>query len=195
MMDKKASNSDANYEECQSGPEYSNVQVLVNNLPYIAMTVLGTAVFVACFADSAWGLVAAGVYLMYGIAGALWIMIFVCPFCQYWGTRSCPCGYGILAAKLRERKALYRFGEKFKKHIPVIVPLWFLPLIAGISVVIRGFSWPILVLLILFALDAFLILPLVSTKHGCKACPQKDTCPWMGIKGKTSGEPTEAVQS
>ena len=194
-MDKKASNSDANYKDRQAGTEYTNAQVLVNNLPYIAMTVLGTAIFVAGFEGRTWRPIAAGAYFIYGIAGALWIMIFVCPFCRYWSTRSCPCGYGVIAAKLRERKALDRFGEKFKKHIPVIVPLWFLPVIAGISVVISGFSWPILVLLILFALDAFLILPLVSTKHGCKGCPQKDTCPWMGIKGKKTGEPTKAVQS
>ena len=36
---------------------------------------------------------------------------------------------------------------------------------------------------IVFAVDAFVVLPLLSVKHGCKGCPQKDVCPWMKIKG------------
>jgi len=71
------------------------------------------------------------------------------------------------------------FDEKFKRHIPVIVPLWFIPVVVGVIALIGAFSVRLLVLLIVFAVDAFVLLPLLSTKHSCKECPQRDTCPWM----------------
>ncbi len=166
--------------------EYSPAQELINNIPYAAMTVLGTIIFVAALGGSVWGLIAAGAYLAYGLMGAFWIMIFVCPFCGYWNTKSCPCGYGRIAAKFCKKKPIECFSEKFKQHIPVIVPLWFIPVLVGVPLVIRSFSWTLLVLLVVFALDAFVVLPLVSTKHGCKECPQRDTCPWMKDKSKTA---------
>lgn len=139
---------------------------------------------VASFDGSIWKITSGIAYILYGLAGALWIMIFVCPYCKYWDTKSCPCGYGRIAAKFRKKKSIESFREKFKKHIPVIVPLWFIPILVGVPFVIRSFSWTLLVLLVVFALDAFVILPLVSTKYGCKGCPQKESCPWMKDKNK-----------
>jgi hypothetical protein len=167
---------------CDSLRQYSYTETLINNLPYIGMTVLGAAVFAVAFNQSPWGWIAAVAYLLYGAAGALWIMIFVCPYCHFWNTAACPCGYGQIAAKLTEKSDGDRFKEKFRRHIPVIVPLWFIPPLAGFVAVIRSFSWPLLVLLAVFAIDAFIILPLVSTRHGCAECPQNDSCPWMGRK-------------
>lgn len=164
--------------------EHSNVQVLINNVPYIGMIVMGAAILVLGLDESAWMWIAGVAYLTYGLVGTFWIILFICPYCNYWNTTFCPCGYGLIAAKLRERKPGNRFNEKFKKHIPVIVPLWFIPVLAGVPLVIRTFSWPLLVLLVVFAIDAFVILPLFSRKHGCKECPQKDTCPWMGRKSE-----------
>ena len=127
-------------------------------------------------------MIAAAVYLAYGAAGAFWIIIFVCPYCRYWNSKSCPCGYGRIAARFRDKSVIECFEEKFKKHIPVIVQLWFIPILAGLPVVIRNFSWTLLVLLFIFAVDAFVILPLISTKHGCKECSQKDMCTWVKIQ-------------
>ncbi len=183
-VNEKALNDSTNDESCSPMREYSSVQTLINNIPYIAMTVLGTAVFAVSFGGSAWGPATAAAYLAYGAGGALWIMVFVCPYCRYWNSNSCPCGYGLIAAKFREKSPVECFDEKFRKHIPVIVPLWLLPVLAGLPSIIRVFSWPLLVLLVLFAVDAFIVLPLISTKHGCKECPQKDSCPWIAIKSK-----------
>jgi len=171
---------------CPAVREYSSAQEFVNNIPYVAMMVLGAAVFVLGFHDSAWGLMAAASYLAYGLAGAFWIMMFVCPYCKYWDSKSCPCGYGRMSARFREKSPVECFAEKFKKHIPVIVPLWFVPVLAGLPVVVYSFSWMLLVLLVVFALDAFIILPLISTKHGCKECPQKELCPWMNLRRKSA---------
>lgn len=171
-------------ESCLDMREYTFAQELINNIPYLVMIILGTIIFVAGFSNSLWGLIGAAVYLVYGVAGAFWIIFFVCPYCRYWNSRSCPCGYGRIAARFRDKNVVECFEEKFKRHIPVIVPLWFIPILAGLPVVIRNFSWTLLILLFFFIVDAFVILPLISTKHSCKECPQKDLCPWMKLKGK-----------
>jgi len=182
----KVSSNDTNDESGQAIREYSSAQVFAHNIPYIAMIVLGAAVFVMAFRNSSWGPIAAAAYFAYGVIGALWIMVFVCPYCRYWDSNSCPCGYGRIAALFREKSSVECFDEKFKKHIPVIVPLWFIPLLAGLPVVINSFSWTNLILIVIFALDAFVVLPMISTKHGCKECPQKNTCPWIKITGKSA---------
>jgi hypothetical protein len=159
--------------------QYTPAQELINNIAYIVMVLLGAAILVAGYNGSMGGWISAIAYLAYGIAGSVWIMVFVCPYCGYFDTRSCPCGYGHIAPKFRSKETVECFDEKFKKHIPVIVPLWFIPVVASVVPLIRNFSLPLLILLIIFAVNAFIILPLVSTKHGCKECPQKETCPWM----------------
>jgi hypothetical protein len=161
---------------------YTGIETLTHNLPYILMTALGAIVLFLSFSGSAWAPLTAAGYVLYGLAGALWIMVFVCPFCRFWDTDSCPCGYGKVAAKIRGRQSEDRFNEKFKKHIPVIVPLWFLPLVAAAPALVRGFSWGLMFLTAAFVVDAFIILPKLSTQHGCRDCPQRQTCPWM--KGK-----------
>jgi len=163
---------------------YKGADALLHNLPYIIMTVLGAIVLFQSFRGPARAGIAAGGYVLYGLLGALWIMIFVCPFCRFWDTDACPCGYGKIAARLRRRQSEDRFNEKFKKHIPVIVPLWFLPLIAAVPALVRDFTWPLTILAVAFAVDAFGILPWLSKRHGCRDCPQRETCPWM--KGKTA---------
>jgi hypothetical protein len=173
------STNSVNTENCKSLREYTPAQELIDNIPYIFMTILGSAIFFFGFKGAVWSIAAAGAYLIYGAAGAVWIMIFVCPYCHFFDTRACPCGYGRIASKFRTKEAIECFSEKFKKHIPVIVPLWFIPVLAGVPALLYGFSWLVLILLVIFAVDAFVVLPLVSTKHGCKECPQKETCPWM----------------
>jgi hypothetical protein len=179
----------ANRVDTQEGPcyplaarTYTGGDTLLHNLPYILMIVLGAAVLFCSLGGLAWGPAVAAGYALYGLAGAVWIMVFVCPFCRFWGSHSCPCGYGHLAARLRARQPGDRFHEKFKKHIPAIVPLWFLPLVAAVLVLVRGFTWGLVVLSAAFVLDAFVILPRVSTQHGCRDCPQREGCPWMKHK-------------
>jgi TRAP-type uncharacterized transport system fused permease subunit len=177
-----------NYSQTgESMRQYSPAQELINNTAYIVMILLGAVILIFSYGGSTGGWISAIAYLAYGIAGSVWIMVFVCPYCRYFDTRSCPCGYGRIAARFCTKQTVECFDEKFKKHIPVIVPLWFIPIIAGVVTLIRNFSLPLLVLLIIFAVNAFIILPLVSTKHGCKECPQKNTCPWMKYTLKSAG--------
>ena len=176
--------SDARQDPCYpvAARAYRGIETFSHNLPYILMTVLGAIVLFRSFSGSAWAHLTAAGYVLYGLAGAFWIMVFVCPFCRFWDTNSCPCGYGKVAAKIRGRQAEDRFNEKFKKHIPVIVPLWFLPLAAAAPALVRGFSLGLVILVAAFVVDAFVILPRFSSQHGCRDCPQRQTCPWMGGK-------------
>jgi hypothetical protein len=100
--------------------EYTRNQTLIANLPYAAMVALGMITIVTGLGFSAATLAGAAGYLVYGIAGAVWIMVFVCRYCDYHGTRGCPCGYGL-----------------------------------------------------------------VSRRHSCSECPQKDGCPWMAKRSAT----------
>lgn len=163
---------------------YTGMETLGHNVPYILMTLLGAAVLFLSLGAAVWAGIVSVAYVLYGAIGALWIMVFVCPFCRFWGTGACPCGYGKVAARIRDRQSEDRFNEKFKKHIPVIVPLWFLPLVAAAAALVRDFAWLLAALAAAFALDAFVVLPLFSARHGCRDCPQRQSCPWM--KGKAA---------
>ena len=76
---------------------YKGAETLLHNLPYITMTVLGAIVLFQSFRKPTWAAIAAGGYVLYGLLGALWIMIFVCPFCRFWDTDACPCMKGKTA--------------------------------------------------------------------------------------------------
>jgi len=160
---------------------HSRLQELRNNLPYAGMMLLGSAVLLVGLEKSLWGWVWAGLYLAYSIAGAFWIIIFLCPYCALFNTQRCPCGYGRIAAKLRSRQDPNLFRRKFRINIPVIVPVWLIPTIAGGIIVSRDFAWSLLILVILFVVNSFLVLPLVARIYGCGRCPQKETCPWMKL--------------
>ena len=157
-------------ENCHKArPEqhYTHLQEFIDNLPYIFMTILGALVFIIGSEASTAKWLFAGLYVFYGVAGALWIIIFVCPYCSYYDTRACPCGYGQISAKLRKVRDQSRFIEKFKKHIPVIFPLWIIPVLAGIIFLFKNFSLSLLLLVVLFAFNAIFILTHLSRKYGC----------------------------
>jgi hypothetical protein len=161
---------------------YSKLETAIANIPYVVMVILGTVIIAYAHTFSTLGLLGAGGYLIYGVIGALWIMIFVCPYCRYYATSECPCGYGTLSAKMVKKGDRDCFSDKFRRHIPIIVPLWIIPVIWGGIVLWRSFSGWLLGLVIAFIFEAWVILPIVSRQHGCVECPQKDQCPWMGDK-------------
>ena len=169
-------------EACRARPVTLG-QELIDNLPYAVMVLLGSAILLIGLGQGPWRWVASGAYFAYGLGGALWIIVFLCPHCHFFDTRLCPCGYGRISAKLRPKKDGDRFAEKFRRHIPVIVPLWLIPPVAGVIVLLCQVSAAVLVLVVAFAVNSFLILPLVSKKYGCARCPQKESCPWMGGRG------------
>jgi len=183
-MDKQSFINEISCEKYRPFHEYSYTQQFIDNVPYIVMIILGVIILFFSFEMSMLGWIAAGAFVLYGVVGAFWIIIFVCPYCHYYNQRACPCGYGLIAAKLRVQKDGDLFMKKFKKHIGVIVPLWIIPIIIGGITLTYNFYWEMLILLIAFAVNSFIILPLISRKYGCAHCPQRDECPWMGRRGR-----------
>jgi hypothetical protein len=159
--------------------EYTNRETVAANLPYAAMILLGAATIALGFPLTLWAMAGALAYAACGLGGALWIMVFVCPDCIYFGTRGCPCGYGSIATKLATKGEQECFSHKFKRHIPVIVPLWVIPLAAGIPALVHSFRWWLLGLVGAFALNSYVLLPLLAKRHSCGECPQRENCPWM----------------
>ncbi|MGA1870823.1 MAG: hypothetical protein ACMUJM_19990 [bacterium] len=159
--------------------KYSTFETGIANIPYLAMILLGALTIAYSYAFSAWGIIGAAGYLVYGIGGAFWIIIFVCPSCRYYASTECPCGYGMISSKIVKKGNRDCFTEKFRRHIPVIVPLWIIPAVCGGIGLFRSFSWWLLGLVLLFIVESWVILPLISRKYSCVTCPQKDQCPWM----------------
>jgi hypothetical protein len=159
--------------------EYRKIQTIIANVPYGAMVFIGAGAIVFGFGFSPWALAGAISYLVYGVAGCFWIMIFMCPYCTYYATKGCPCGYGIISAHLVRKGERNCFSEKFRRHIPVIIPLWLIPVVCVVIALLQFFSWRLMGLVLSFAVNSYVILPLVSKKHSCAECPQKADCPWM----------------
>jgi hypothetical protein len=162
--------------------DYSATQVLLANTPYTVMLLTGALVVGYGLGPSVPAFLGAAAYLVYGVLGALWIMVFICPYCSFYDTRACPCGYGKLSALLAPKGDREAFAEKFRRHIPVIVPLWVIPAICGGIALWRSFSWWLLGVVLVFAVNSFVVLPLLSRRHGCAECAQRSTCPWMRHK-------------
>lgn len=159
--------------------KYSKLCTIIDNIPYIGMLVIGAVTIASSFSFSTYGVIGAVSYILYGILGSLWIMVFVCPHCHGYGNDGCPSGYGKVSAKMVEKKDQKYFAQKFRKHITVIVPLWIIPAVCGVIELIQSFSWLMLFLVLIFIVDAWVILPMLSKKQGCAKCPQKKQCPWM----------------
>ena len=163
---------------------YTKRETISANIPYAAMVLIGAVTIAYAFGFSSLAIAGAVSYLAYGIAGAFWIIIFVCPYCAYFATGACPCGYGSISARIMKKGNRDCFTEKFKRHIPVIVPLWLIPVVCGGIALWNSFSWLLIGLVITFIIESWIILPIVSKKQCCVDCPQKDECPWMA-KGAT----------
>lgn len=159
--------------------EYSKSDTAIANIPYVAMILIGAVTIAYAYGFSAQAFAGAAAYLAYGIVGVFWIMIFVCPYCAYYATRGCPCGYGTISARIIKKGDRDCFETKFRRHLPVIVPLWMIPVAYGGMTLWDSFSWPLVCLVSAFVVESWIILPVVSRRHGCLDCPQRDDCPWM----------------
>jgi hypothetical protein len=169
-------------------PRYPLHIIILDNIPYVLMLLLGGAL-VAGAVPAAWAWPVAIAFVVWGLLGSLAFMLFLCPHCPQFG-RACPCGYGLVAVKLRPRGELGLFPKRFRIVVAIIAPLWFIPLLAaGWGLYRHGLSWLTVGLMVVFAVNSFVILPMLSKAHACQECPQKDDCPWMGQKANTPAAP------
>jgi len=143
--------------------------ILRENLLQILMYLLG-----AVLCALAWGPLSA-IYLAYCLLSNILYMAWVCPYCGHYALGTCPAGFHILSGRRFKPKPNTTFAREFRRNVIVMVPGWFLPPIMGVYLLVTGFLWPVLVLLIFFCLVAFWWLPESSKSH-CKDCETVD-CP------------------
>jgi len=146
--------------------------------------------------------------LIYGIGGyilfqhgIIWVvayLIFILVFEFRLISRHCPDGYyyGRTCAfgKSRLSALFFRKGspEKFtgmtitwKDVVPDFL-LFIIPVLAGILLLIKGFTWTILILVIALLLPGFAGNALVRAHLACKYCKQREIgCPATQLFNKT----------
>ncbi|MFB0554035.1 MAG: hypothetical protein ACETWQ_12080 [Phycisphaerae bacterium] len=100
--------------------------------------------------------------------------------CYYYG-KTCGLGRGKLCALLFKKGNPEKFAEKeisWKDLIPDFLVLIF-PLIGGIIILVRDFTWLILALMVVLALLSLGGNALIRGSLACKYCKQKELtgCP------------------
>ena len=143
--------------------------ILRENSLQILMYILG-AVITALIA---WPL--AILYVAYSLFSNALYMAWVCPYCGHYALGTCPAGFHILSARRFKPKPGTTFSREFRRNLYIMVPGWFVPPLAGLYLLISGFSWTVLLLLIAFCVVGFWFLPETSKKH-CEGCETVD-CP------------------
>jgi hypothetical protein len=107
-------------------------------------------------------------------------MRFICTHCPNYDKSPCPSGYNTISIKLFKKGDPRLFKTMFKRHIGVVFPSWFIPLIVAAYLLSIDIDNTLILLLIAFFIVGFIILPITSRIYGCKNCNIKDKCPWKG---------------
>jgi hypothetical protein len=149
-----------------------------HNIPLITLYILGSIIMFFL------GILFLIAYITYCIVSTLWVMRFVCTHCPHYDKYKCPSGYSIVAGKLFKKRSSKDFRKVFARNIGVVVPSWVIPAIVGIYLLWIEFTMELTILVILFIIVGFVILPIASRRYGCDKCDLKDQCPWMGKFGK-----------
>jgi hypothetical protein len=147
--------------------------VLLDNIPTAILFLLGAAL-----AGIVWRPLA--IFMMlYNLSSIILFWSLICRYCRHFGTRACPCGYGVIGARYFSRKEEGNFRKIFRKNIAIMYPCWFIPLGAGIYLLYARFSREILMIFAAFVIVGFVLIPAISRFVGCRGCDLKDQCPWM----------------
>ncbi|OFY25906.1 MAG: hypothetical protein A2X01_03875 [Bacteroidetes bacterium GWF2_35_48] len=153
--------------------------VLLDNIPTLILFVLGT--ILVCQISTI-GAVIFGAYSLFSVV-FFWAKI--CPFCHHYNTLACPCGYGVISAKLFKKRNDKTFKKVFKQNIGIVFPNWIVPFSIAIYLLVTQYTNELFILTIAFSLIGFVVIPLISKFVGCKNCEIKEDCPWMKVN-KTS---------
>ena len=160
-------------DECAKHESYPAWIVLVTVLHSLAIYALGAYVL------SGFGLIWAALYVVYCLALKLRLLKSGCPNCYYYG-RACGLGAGWLSARLFGPGDPKRFAARqltWADMVPEFL-VGIAPLVGGIVLLVGGFDWLRLGLLLALVL---LCGPGNAVVHGsllCNGCKQHDLgCP------------------
>jgi len=132
--------------------------------------------------------------ITWAIAYVLFIIIFEfrlisghCPDCYYYG-KTCAFGKGSLSALLFNKGSPEKFTAMtitWKDIVPDFL-LFIIPVLAGILLLVQGFSWTILILIMVLLLLGFAGNALVRGQLACRYCKQREIgCPAAELFNKT----------
>jgi len=153
------------------------------DVSHALVLMLGTLVMVQC------SYLAGLLYVVVSLLGSLWFMATICPHCRAYGTRACKSKYGLMSSKLFKRPEIIDFRRAFRRNIASVAIPWFIPLLGGIYCLYLSFDLYLLATLVVFALVAFVWLPVRSKKGGCASCPQRTECGWTKVgKGRNGND-------
>ena len=114
------------------------------------------------------------IYLAYCLFSTLLFIRLICPYCYAYHNKMCPNAYHAL--NLAQPQKGKKFEEQFNRYVPLTYLAWFLPPAVGIHLLITNFSWPILLVLGVYSLFAFVLFPILA-RHVCTHCPNAKNCP------------------
>ena len=157
----------------QTYENYPHCIIFVSNLVSLALYLIGAIII------SKIGLVWLVAYLLYIVWLEIKVMRKSCVNCYYYGKR-CAFGKGKLAALFFKKGNPENFIKRqvgWKSMIPdALVSL--IPLIVGVALLIKDFSWFILILMILLTALTTAGNGFVRGSLACKYCKQKELgCP------------------
>jgi hypothetical protein len=147
--------------------------VFLDNVPTAILFLLGTVLVGILWRPLAIFM------LIYNLSSIILFWALICRHCPHFGTRACPCGYGVSAARCFSGKETGNFRKVFRKNIAIMYPCWFVPLGAGLYLLYARFSRDILMIFAAFVIVGFVMIPAISRFVGCKGCELKEQCPWM----------------
>jgi hypothetical protein len=147
--------------------------LVVDNLPTISLYALGT---VMLWHYATWSGI---VFLLYSISTFAWFWSRICTACPHFGTYGCPCGYGYISSLIFKKREGREFRKVFNRNLFYLFPAWFIPPAIAIYLLVTEMNPVLLIISIIFCIDGFLFIPLLSKRIVCQNCSIKDSCPWM----------------
>lgn len=147
--------------------------VVVANLVPILMYGIGVYLFLQI---SIWWVVA---YLLFVLLPEFRLVSGHCTDCYYYGKR-CAFGKGRLSARFFPKGSPERFCAMeitWKDILPDFL-VFIVPVLAGIWLLVQGFSWIVLMLIVALLLLGFAGNALVRGGLACRSCMQREIgCP------------------
>jgi uncharacterized membrane protein len=156
--------------------------IFIDNIGTMSLWILASLLLIQI---NWWYLIPFWIYVPFSV---VWFWRFICTYCAHYGTGCCPCGYGHIAAKVFLFRDETQFKKRFNQNIGMVMGYWIVPTVAGIYLMIYDYSLISLIIFIAVIIDGYILIPVISRNVGCKECPTRDECPWIGEDG-TSKRP------
>jgi hypothetical protein len=183
-MSKQPGNSQIDRGDYFSSRSFENLPwwiVLICNTVGLAIYAIGLILMARL------GIVWAALYAAYCIWMEVRVLSKSCRGCYYYGKR-CGFGKGIVCSWFFAREKEQTLSAKRITWLDIapdfLVSL--IPLIAGIVLLIRNFSWPVLLLMVALVLLFTVGTGFVRGQIACKYCKQRELgCPAEQLFSKT----------